>query len=133
MDMIELGKRIKLVRNEILQMNQQELAARLQSHQGVISRLEKGLGGSIELLLQVVDYFNKRGLNGHLIFAKNFSIDLLPDNTKAKMQAMPNKLLSEKLSSLKTTLEISQKQIAEIESLLGAVSSIKLKQKNQNR
>ncbi len=44
MDMIELGKRIRITRSKALNMNQIELAEALRSHQGLISRLEKGIG-----------------------------------------------------------------------------------------
>lgn len=127
MDMVELGKRIKLARIQVLKMNQKELAEKLSSYQALISRLEKGIGGSMELVLDFITLLNKQGLSGHMLFAQKFSIEQVAKNTKVNRQQMPDRILAEKLSVLKNSLQTSHDHMMEIDSLFELNSPAKKK------
>lgn len=72
-----LGKNIKTVRTEILNITQEELAEAVNSSQIIVSRLERGQGASIYLLLKVIEYFKSRGLNAASIFDEPFNKESL--------------------------------------------------------
>ncbi len=118
MDMIELGKRIRTTRSKALNMNQIELAEALRSHQGVISRLEKGIGGSLELVLDFLSLLEKKDLNGSVLFAKTFSVEQLSKNYKpVKLSAADNRV-AEKFAALKDTIQKGYEQMMEMQTLL---------------
>lgn len=73
----DVGSIIKMIRSEILKINQVQLAEQVDSSQILISRLERGHGASILLLLKVIDYFRSVGINAHNIFYEPFDRRLL--------------------------------------------------------
>ncbi len=124
--MIELGKRVRVTRNELLKLNQIELANALNSHQGVISRLEKGIGGSIELLLEFVTLLNNKKMNGHMLFAPHFSTDFIAGSNK-KQATIKDSAINLKFLELKDTIEKSYEQIRSMDGLLMYESNKKKK------
>ncbi|MGJ7030865.1 helix-turn-helix domain-containing protein [Niabella hirudinis] len=118
MDMVELGNRIRAVRSKALNMNQIELAEALRSHQGVISRLEKGIGGSLELVLDFISLLEKKGLNGSVLFTNTFSIEQLSANYKPGKLNAAGKLVTEKFTLLKDTIQKGYEQMVELEGLV---------------
>ena len=83
MEFADLGKRMQKVREEVLDMKQTELAEQLGSVQTLISRFERGLGGNIHLLIEFINYLEKRGYPGHMLFAKGFGVALMKKNANA--------------------------------------------------
>lgn len=73
----DVGSIIKMIRSEILKLNQVQLAEQVDSSQILISRLERGHGASVLLLLKVIDYFRSVGINAHNIFYEPFDRRLL--------------------------------------------------------
>jgi predicted transcriptional regulator len=92
MDVVELGKRVSAIRGEILGMTQKELAPFLNTEQALLSRLERGIGGSLYLVLDFINYLYKKNLQGHMLFRQPFDIGLFSSNIIETERA---KILSE--------------------------------------
>lgn len=75
LNMKEFGKRVQMVREQVLGMSQMELASKIHTTQALLSRVERGLGGSINVLFDLVNYLNSRNIAAKEIFSKKFSID----------------------------------------------------------
>ena len=68
----ELGERLQMLR-KALDLSQKDLAASLEVGQNQISRLENGIGGSLELLLQLLNFYGKNFLIC-FIFSEQFEV-----------------------------------------------------------
>lgn len=77
MDLADLGSRIQKIREQVLGQKQFELARDLGTVQTLISRLERGIGGNINLMIDFVNYLEKKGYPAHLLFAKDFGVELI--------------------------------------------------------
>lgn len=112
MDRSEFGKRLKAVRSNVLEMSQGELANELGVIQPLVSRLENGLGGTIELLFEIVTYFYKNGYPAYYLFCKDFNIEdfkpVSPTKLPKKIAANFGEGLTELKSLLATALENTQ-------------------------
>lgn len=82
LNMKEFGKRVQAIREQVLEMSQSELAEKINTSQVLLSRLENGIGGSINVLFDLVNYLNSRNIAAKEIFSKRFSIDLVTQNSK---------------------------------------------------
>ena len=83
LDMIEFGKRVQAVRENILKMNQSELAEKINISQVLLSRLERGIGGNINVVFDLVNYLYSRNIAAKEIFGKRFSLDLVTQNSNS--------------------------------------------------
>lgn len=81
LDMIEFGKRVQAIREQVLKMNQSELAEKINTSQVLLSRLENGIGGSINVVFDLVNYLNSKNIAAKEIFSTRFSIDLVTQNS----------------------------------------------------
>ena len=81
LDMIEFGKRVQAVREQILYMNQSELAEKINSTQVLLSRIERGIGGSINVVFDLINYLYSRDIAAKEIFGEQFSLDLVSQNS----------------------------------------------------
>jgi UDP-N-acetylglucosamine 2-epimerase len=72
MDFKEFGNRVQLVREEILDMSQTELAGHLNMSQVMYSRAENGLGGNIKFIFDLMNFLRIRNLEGHMLFHEPF-------------------------------------------------------------
>jgi len=81
LNMVEFGKRVQAVRENILQMNQSELAEKINTSQVLLSRLENGIGGNINVVFDLVNYLYSRNIAAKEIFAERFSLDLVMQNS----------------------------------------------------
>lgn len=70
----EFGRRIALVRKEIFRLKQVEFAPLIGTTQGLLSRLELGIGGNMHIIFDLVNFLNKNGLQGHLLFRETFDV-----------------------------------------------------------
>jgi predicted transcriptional regulator len=81
LDMIEFGKRVQAVRENILEMNQSELAEQINTSQVLLSRLERGIGGNINVVFDLVNYLYSKNIAAKEIFGERFSLDLVTQNS----------------------------------------------------
>lgn len=77
MDIAEFGKRMQIIREEVLQMNQAELAEKIGTVQTLVSRMERGIGGNINTLFDFITFLENEGYPSHYVFKKKFTPKLL--------------------------------------------------------
>lgn len=77
MDLMEFGKRMQIIREEVLQMNQAELAEKIGTVQTLVSRMERGIGGNINTLFDFITFLEKEGYPSHYVFKKEFEVEFL--------------------------------------------------------
>ncbi|MDQ6902282.1 MAG: helix-turn-helix domain-containing protein [Bacteroidota bacterium] len=81
LDMIEFGKRVQAIREKILDMNQSELAEKINTSQVLLSRIERGIGGNINVVFDLINYLYSRDIAAKEIFGEQFSLDLVSQNS----------------------------------------------------
>ena len=81
LNMKEFGKRVQVIREQVLDMSQSELAEKINTSQVLLSRIENGIGGSINVLFDLVNYLNSKNIAAKEIFSKRFSIDLVTQSS----------------------------------------------------
>ena len=81
LNMIEFGKRVQAIREQVLKMSQSELAEKINTSQVLLSRIENGVGGSINVVFDLVNYLNSKNIAAKEIFSRRFSIDLVTQNS----------------------------------------------------
>ncbi|QNF31358.1 helix-turn-helix transcriptional regulator (plasmid) [Adhaeribacter swui] len=110
----EIGERLQTFR-KTLGFTQKDIAESLNVQQNAISRFEKGSGGSLELLLDLVNYFDGHFL-AYSLFADQFEVikrgEDVPGNT------IYNKIALERLKVLKNDLAEKTEEVAEIINLM---------------
>jgi hypothetical protein len=87
MDLKEFGRRLQMVREQILRMNQTEIAWNLRMSQTMYSRLESGLAGNIHTVFRVVNFLRHRELEAHMMFVPEFDLRKLEKPAPAKQTA----------------------------------------------
>lgn len=75
--LVEFGKRIAIVRKNIFKLRQVEFAPLIGTTQGILSRLELGIGGNLHIVFELVNFINKSGFKGHLLLKGTFDINLM--------------------------------------------------------
>ena len=81
LDMVEFGKRVQLVREHVLEMNQSQLAEKINTTQVLLSRIERGIGGNINVVFDLINYLYSRDIAAKEIFGEQFSHDLVSPNS----------------------------------------------------
>ena len=81
LDMIEFGKRVQAVREKILDMNQSELAENINTSQVLLSRIERGIGGNINVVFDLINFLYSRDIAAKEIFGEQFSLELVSQNS----------------------------------------------------
>ena len=76
MTMTEFGKRVQIAR-ELLNMTQQEFAVAINTRQTLISRLEKGMGGTCQNIFDILNLLNAKGYAGKNLFNEPFKVEML--------------------------------------------------------
>lgn len=117
MDLAALGARIKETRERVLKQTQGQLAGELGSVQTLWSRLEKGIGGNIHLLLEFITYMQKNGYPAHMLFAKDFDVELMKKNVSDEKNKSKDPVGSE-LSELKYFMKKGFEKTIALENLL---------------
>jgi DNA-binding XRE family transcriptional regulator len=114
----EFGQRVKKIREELLEINQSELAKEIGTIQEVISRLEHGIGGNITSVFKVINYLNSKGYYGGMIFKEPFDINnlLIPKGSidKAVLKAKIEKALADLKESNEKVISGIQSQLANL-------------------
>lgn len=102
LNMIEFGKRVQAIREQVLKMSQSELAEKINTSQVLLSRLENGIGGSINVVFDLVNYLNSKNIAAKEIFSKQFSIDLVTQKSNNPNAA--NRQIEELVKELQKTM-----------------------------
>ena len=100
-----LGARLKQIR-EYLGISQIDLAEKVNCQQNSISRLEHGKGGSIVLVINLLNYFSNYVFID-MIFSENFYLV----STNANEEAKKNNLNSIVIELIKTSKKQYEKKI----------------------
>lgn len=77
LDSIEFGRRVAIVREEILDLSQTGLANEIGATQMMISRLETGAGGNINIIYDLVSYLHEKGYKAEALFLSEFKTEYL--------------------------------------------------------
>lgn len=81
LDLVELGKRIKTIRIHLLELSQEDFATIINATQVQVSKLEKGIGLTTSILLNIVNYLNNNGYKGCMLLDAQFNIENLYSNS----------------------------------------------------
>ena len=84
MDLYEFGRRMQMIREEVLQMNQAELAEKIGTVQTLVSRMERGIGGNINTLFDFITFLEKEGYPAHYVFKGKFNPNLIRNKNRVK-------------------------------------------------
>jgi len=120
MDRFEFGQRLKAVRRDVLNLSQGGFAYELGVIQPLVSRLESGMGGTIELLFQIVEYFYKKGYPAYCLFYKNFDIENFKPVSYSELSKTTAASINEDVSQLKGFLTAALENTKTIEALIKA-------------
>ncbi|MEO6836797.1 MAG: helix-turn-helix transcriptional regulator [Ginsengibacter sp.] len=102
LNMVEFGRRVQMIRENVLKMNQSELAEKINTTQVLLSRLENGIGGNINVVFDLVNYLYSKNIAAKEVFSKQFSIDLVTTNSNDP--ATINIQLEELVKELQNTI-----------------------------
>lgn len=80
----EFGNRLKLLRVKA-NLSQEEVANRLNTSQNIISRMEMGVGGTLKMTLELLNYFRSM-FNLDNIFTNEYTMDSI--NTASEIQPL---------------------------------------------
>lgn len=114
-DVAEFGRRVTMVREQVLGLTQTQFAPLLNTKQGLLSRLEAGIGGNIHTAFEIVNYLNQNGFQGHMLFRDIFDIDLF--TTDIKEPSIKKDVLL-KIEALEASALSSYEQIMGIKKLM---------------
>jgi transcriptional regulator with XRE-family HTH domain len=98
MDFKEFGKRLRMIREEVLQMTQREIAEQLHMHQVMYSKVENGLGGNILFMFELMNFLHSRNINAPMIFREPFELDRM---TKTYVAGTPDERSIELMSQVR--------------------------------
>ena len=119
MNFTDFGKRMQNVREQLLEMNQTELAEQLGSVQGLVSRMERGIGGNINMVFDFISLLEKKGYASHFLFKKDFDIELLKQKPPSKQSANKTAAtINKKISELQKIMQTGYENAVAVESLL---------------
>ena len=113
MDMFEFGKRVQLAR-ELLNMTQKEFAEAISTRQTLISRLEKGFGGTCQNIFNILNLLNSKGYIGKNIFNEPFKLDML---TKKNAGTLSFKRALKSVSEIKDSLHENYEKLVLVHNL----------------
>ena len=77
MDYREFGRRVQLIREELLKMTQVEVCREIQVAQPILSRVEHGENISLKFVLEFLDLLQRNNLIAHRLFREPFELELL--------------------------------------------------------
>ena len=107
LDAEKFGRRVSQIREELLDLSQTGLANEIGATQMMISRLETGAGGNINIIYNLVSYLHDQGYKAETLFLPEFKTEYLintVDKTPTQSQSY------HKLKLFKEELEERTKQ-----------------------
>ncbi|MEO6837434.1 MAG: helix-turn-helix transcriptional regulator [Ginsengibacter sp.] len=102
LNLVEFGRRVLVIREHVLKMTQSELAENINTTQVLLSRLENGIGGSINVVFDLINYLYSKNIAAKEIFGDHFSLDLVINNSNDP--ATLNGQLGELVKELQKTI-----------------------------
>ena len=109
LDMVEFGKRVQMIRENVLKMNQSELAEKINITQVLLSRLERGIGGNINVVFDLVNYLYSKNIAAKEVFSELFSLDLVTKNSNDP--ATIHNQLEELVKELQKTINVDMDKL----------------------
>ena len=114
MDMKEFGRRVQLIREELLNMRQVDLAKELKISQAIYSRVETGSGAHIKFIFAFIDFLYRKNYRAYLFFREPFDLSLLkgkeyldtPDERAFSIMARMKDHAKEDLENMVLLMEI---------------------------
>ena len=120
LDIKVFGRRVAAVREAIFNMTQIEFAENINSNQALLSRLERGEGAAITAVFDIINFLNKKGLQGHMLLATPFSIELIQQKNFNIAYSKILKEVSEKVAQLK---QHNNDELVSINTLVGLMNN----------
>lgn len=111
----EFGRRVKVIREDLLKLKQAEFAKQIGTIQGVVSRLEHGIGGNTTAVFRIINYLNSKGYYGGMIFKEPFNINNLIKPNDAKDTVALKEKIEKTIDELKV---YNEKALTSLLSLL---------------
>lgn len=108
-DVAEFGKRLAMVREQLVGLSQSQFAPIVNTKQGLLSRLEAGIGGNIHMVFEIVDYLNRNGFQGYMLFREDFDIALFKNKV---VGAQNKKVIVDELDAIEKAVLSSSKRLA---------------------
>lgn len=82
----QLVERLRLIRKDVLKLSQTELAEQIGTKQVLISRMELKGKGTIDLLIDLLNFYEKKGIKSYIVLLPNFSIEMLTNDNSNKSE-----------------------------------------------
>lgn len=111
LDLVEFGYRVEEVREKVLKMNQTELGEKIGCTQTMISRLERGAGGNINIIFDLITFLHKKGIRAEMLFSEGFSLDSF-----TRKEKLPP-ILEQQTEKIKLVQEDLRNNIEELEKI----------------
>ena len=105
----EFGNRVQLIRENILMMTQDQLAGKLGITQVLLSRLERGIGGNINTVFDIINYLYSRDIAAMYIFSDHFSLDMVSE--KSNNPAAVGSQIEELIKEMQRTIHIDMDKL----------------------
>jgi transcriptional regulator with XRE-family HTH domain len=91
----ELVERTRLIRKDVLKLTQSELAEEIGSSQALVSRMELDGKGTVDLLIDLFNFYEKKGIAAYMVWHPNFSVNMLIEDGENSNKSEINKLLED--------------------------------------
>lgn len=109
LNMVEFGQRVQMIREHVLKMTQSELAENINTTQVLLSRLENGIGGSINVVFDLINYLYLKNIAAKEVFGEHFSLDLVMKNSNDPTTI--NIQLAELVKELQKTINVDMDKL----------------------
>ena len=118
MDLKEFGRRLQMVRENVLRMNQTEIAWHLRMSQTMYSRLESGLAGNIHTVFRVVNFLRHKELESHMLFVEDFDLRKLEKAAPSQKADMSYERVQGILEGLKDSAKEDYEKLVILKDML---------------
>jgi len=106
-----LGSRLRQVR-EVLELSQKEIANKLNCKQSSVSNLELGKGGSITLLLKLLNFYSSSSFYIDLLFSEDFYLVEMNKNMTSS-KAMREEIINRSLEDYELKQKAALSELSE--------------------
>lgn len=82
----EIVERFRIIRKDVLKLSQSQFADELGSSQALVSRMELEGSGTIDFFVDILNYFQQKGIKINSLFGSNFNINHLTEDDNNKQR-----------------------------------------------